>query len=164
MVRGGGACCVGCHRVDLTRVTVSRAFDSYLSQLPTSDRSADTPDMNDDRQRLPDGTIVNEDGSLIAPMDPDLVARMEAAKDAKGCIHDPALANEYFEALQKQSEDTRRINGWPEPVIEQGSVVPSAGEGEGPLSYVEGEPEVPFVPADDADDDSPGGPVTVVIN
>jgi len=90
------------------------------------------------RERRPDGTIVNAEGSVIAQLDPDLVSRMEAAKDEQGAIHDTSLANEYFEALQKQGKDTRRRNGWPAPSIEQGKVFPSAGEGQ-VLDFVEDE-------------------------
>ena len=126
-------------------------------------RFADTPDMPDDRKRLSDGSIVNEDGSIIPPLDADLVARMEAAKDANGVIDDPVLANEYFEALQRQGDEARRLAGWPEPVIEHGSVFPSVGAGTAPLHYVEGEPPAPFIPAEDADDDGSNSPVTVII-
>lgn len=73
---------------------LSIAGEVESSVLSTSGRGADDPCMKDERERLPDGTIVNEDGSIIPPLDPDLVARLEAARDANGVIHDADLANE----------------------------------------------------------------------
>ena len=78
--------------------------------------------MSDDRERLTDGTIVNPDGSIIPPVDPDLMKRIEAAKDERGVVRDADLANGYHTALIRQSEEFDRLRGWVEPVIEQGSV------------------------------------------
>lgn len=62
----------------------------------------------------------------IPPIDPDLMRRLRAASDERGVIQEEALANEYFEALQKQEQQVREAQGIPEPVIESGSVFPSA--------------------------------------
>jgi len=121
--------------------------------------------MNDDRERLPDGSIVNEDGTTIPPIDADLMARVEAAKDERGVIRDADLATEYFEAMQKQGDEARPLAGWPEPVIEQGSVFPSVAEGDEPLNYLEGEPQVEVGPStlEIPEDDGPESHIRVVI-
>ena len=102
---------------------------------------------------LPDGAIVRRTGVAMLlgglrlrelelqlsgqlhgpPIDPDLIARIEAATDERGVIHDPALAEQYFAAMQAQSEAAHALRGWPEPVIEDGRVFPSASEDEPPL-------------------------------
>ena len=98
---------------------------------------------------------------IIPPMDPALIARMEAAQDEHSVIHDPELANEYFEALQQQGDAVRRRNAWPEPIIEQGKVFPSAGDAP-VLDAREDEPLLPTQPSTDEPPDDPQ-PVTVVI-
>lgn len=67
------------------------------------------------------------------PLDPALVARIEAAKDERGVIHDAELANEWFEAMVAQGEALRAAEGWPEPVIENGRVFPSLDSDAPPL-------------------------------
>ena len=67
------------------------------------------------------------------PMNPDLVARMAAASDERGVIHDASLADEYFEAMQAQSAALNELLGRPEPVIEQGRAFPSLDEDAPPL-------------------------------
>lgn len=116
----------------------------------------------DNRERLPDGTIVNPDGSVIPPMDPDLLARIEAAKDERGVVHDPDLANEYFEAMVRQGDEIRRLAGWPDPIIEDGKVFPSAGEDAPALDYREGEPQVEIGPSTLEPPDDPNA-ISVVV-
>ncbi|MCW2962523.1 MAG: hypothetical protein JWM90_2910 [Thermoleophilia bacterium] len=86
--------------------------------------------MHDDRPRLPEGSIVNPDGSIIPPIPGELQARLDAAADEHGVIHDAGLADEYFTALVAQGDETRRRAGWPEPILEQGQVFPQAPDGD----------------------------------
>lgn len=102
---------------------------------------------------LPEGAVVRRDGVSMQfqsislrhlelqlrgelhgpPLDPDLVARMEAAADERGVIRDADLANEYHQALIEQAEAARVMRGDPEPIIEDGRVFPSTPEDEPPL-------------------------------
>jgi hypothetical protein len=67
------------------------------------------------------------------PMDPELVAAMEAATDEHGVIRDAELADRYFEALVAQQAAMNELLGTPEPVIEHGPVFPSFADDDEPL-------------------------------
>jgi hypothetical protein len=102
---------------------------------------------------LPDGAIVRRDGVSMQfgtmplrllelqlrgelhgpPIDPDLLVRLEEAKDEHGVVRDADLADEYHRALIEQAEAARIMRGDPEPVIEDGRVFPSTAEDEPPL-------------------------------
>lgn len=71
--------------------------------------------------------------SFGPPLDPALVAELEAAKDEHGVIRDAALGDRYFEALVAQNAEMDELMGRPEPVIEQGPVFPSFADDEEPL-------------------------------
>ncbi|MCW2926192.1 MAG: hypothetical protein JWM86_160 [Thermoleophilia bacterium] len=82
----------------------------------------------------------------VPPIDPDLMHRVRAAADERGVVHDAELADEYFQALVRQNEEARRLRGWPEPVIEAGSVFPSAASGDVLPEYADGDPPEPTIP------------------
>ncbi|MBC7461153.1 MAG: hypothetical protein H7287_07310 [Thermoleophilia bacterium] len=120
--------------------------------------------MNDNRERLADGTIVNPDGTHLPPLDADLMARMEAAKDEHGIIHDHVLAAEYFVALQAQNEELARQRGEAHPVepVPEGSRVFPGSDADGEL-LLEPTPET-FAREPGDDELGDGSPVVVVIN
>ncbi|MCW2922189.1 MAG: hypothetical protein JWL76_2063 [Thermoleophilia bacterium] len=67
------------------------------------------------------------------PMDPGLLAEIEAAKDARGVVHDAELADRYFEAMVAQQAAMHELMGRPEAIIEQGPVFPSFADEDDPL-------------------------------
>jgi hypothetical protein len=68
------------------------------------------------------------------PIDPELVALLEAARDADGVIRDAELADRYHAALIEQSKALDALMERPEPVIEHGNpVFPSFADEDEPL-------------------------------
>lgn len=100
------------------------------------------------------------------PIDPDLQARMDAAADEHGVIHDAALADEVFADMVARQEQHRRELGLPEveaaPDVVHGRIFPTvAGD---PTDIGELDPTVFERTDDDERDDPPeGSPVQVIV-